>query len=80
MQGLLLYAAWFDLRAETGDLVCAFLQADTSSEMYARPPKRQEREGWIWRLHGAMRTASRDFTLFLAGVLTEPMGLKRGKL
>ena len=34
-------------------------------------------------IHGAMngvRTASRDFTEFLAGVLTEHMGFKRGKL
>ena len=27
-----------------------------------------------------MRTASRDFTEFLAGILTEHMGFKRGKL
>ena len=27
-----------------------------------------------------MRSASRDFTEFLAGVLTEQMGFKRGKL
>ena len=27
-----------------------------------------------------MRTASRDFTEFLAGILTERMGVKRGKL
>ena len=27
-----------------------------------------------------MRTASRDFTEFLAGVLTAHMGFKRGKL
>ena len=83
VRGLLLYAAWFDLRVETGDLVCAFMQADPSCEMFARPPKGQEREGWIWRLHGAMngmRTASRDFTEFLAGTLTEHMGFKRGKL
>ena len=83
MRGLLLHAACFDLRVETGDLVCAFMQADTSSETYARPPKRHEREGWIWRLHGAMngmRTASRDVTEFLAGILTEHMGFKRGKL
>ena len=62
---LLLFAAWFDLRVETGDIVCAFMQADSSCEMLNRPPKGQEREGWIWRLHGAMngmRTASRDFT------------------
>ena len=34
-------------------------------------------------VHGAMngmRTASRDFTEFLAGILTEHMGFKRGKL
>ena len=37
----------------------------------------------IWRLHGAMkgmRTATRDLTEFLAGILTEHMGFKRGKL
>ena len=79
VRGLLLYAAWFDLRVETGDLVCALMQADTSSETYAPPPKRQERAGWIWRLHRAMngtRTASHDFTEFLAGTLTEHMGFK----
>ena len=83
VRGLLLYAAWFDLRVETGDLVCAFMQADSFCEMFARHPKGQEREGWIWRLHGAMngmRTASRDFTEFLAGKLTEHMGFNRGKL
>ena len=83
VRGPLLYAAWFDLRVETGDLVWAFMQADSSCEMFARPPKRQERDGWIWRLHGAMngmRTASRDFTEFLAGILTEHMGFKHGKL
>ena len=68
--GLLLYAAWFDLRVETGDLVCAFMQSDSSCEMFARPPKEQERDGWIWRLHGAMNGMRRDFTEFLAGVLT----------
>ena len=82
VRGLLLYAAWFDLRVESGDLVFVFMQADSSCEMFARPPKGQ-RDGWIWRLHGAtssMRTASRDFTEFLAGILTENMGFKRGKL
>ena len=71
VRGLLPYAAWFDLRVETGDLVCAFMQADSSCEMFARPSKGQERDGWIWRLHGAMngmRTASRDFTEILAGI------------
>ena len=43
-----------DLRVETGDLVCVFMQADTSCEMCARPPKGQEKDGWIWRVHGAM--------------------------
>ena len=52
VRGLLLYAAWFDLRVETGDLVCAFMQADSSCEMFARPPKGQERDGWIWRFMG----------------------------
>ena len=82
VRGLLLCAAWFDLRIKTGDLVCAFMQADTS-EMYARSTKGQERDGWIWRLHDAMNgmwTASRDFTEFLVGILTEHMGFKRGKL
>ena len=80
---LLLYAPWYDLRVETGNLVCAFMQAGSSSETYATPPKGQEREGWIWKLHGAMngmRTASRNFTEFLAGMLTKHMGFKRGKL
>ena len=26
VRGLLLYAAWFDFRVETGDLVCAFVK------------------------------------------------------
>ena len=63
--------------------MCAFVQADTSSETYTQPPKGQEREGWTWRLHGAMKgmpTASRDFTEFLAGILTEHTGFRRGKL
>ena len=50
---------------ETGDLVCAFMQADISCWMFARLPKSQEKEGWIWRLHRAMsgmRTACRDLT------------------
>ena len=51
--------------------------------MFARPPKGQERDGWNWRLDGAMngmRTASRDFTEFLAAILTEHVGFKRSKL
>ena len=80
VRGLILYVAWFGLRVETGDLVRAFMQADCSSETYARPPKGQKRDGWIWRLHGGMRTASRDFTEFLAGILTKHMGFQRGKL
>ena len=83
VRGLLLYAAWYNFRIETGDFLCAFMQADSSSETYARPPKGQERCLWIWRLHGAMngvRAASHDFTEFLAGILTNHMGFKRGKL
>ena len=63
--------------------MCDVMQADSSCDIFARPPKRQERDGWIWRLHGTMsgmRTASRDFTEFLAGMLTEHMDFKRGKL
>ena len=40
-------------------------------------------DGWILRLHvsmNGMRTASRDFIEFLACILTEYMGFKRGKL
>ena len=42
-------------------------------------PRKDEREGWIWRLHGAMngmRTGSRDFTESLAGILTELFGFQ----
>ena len=82
VRGLLLYAAWFDLRVEIGDLVCAFMQADSSC-VFARPAKGQARDGWIWRLHGAMngmRTASRYFTEFLAGTVTEHVGFQCGEL
>ena len=63
--------------------MCGFMQADSSSETYARPPKEKERDGWIWRLHGAMngmRTASRAATELLVGILTERMGLKRDEM
>ena len=59
------------------------MQADSSLRNFCSTPKGQEREGWIRRLQGAMngmRTATRDFTQFLAGVLTECMGFTRGKL
>ena len=46
VRGLLLYAIWFDLRVETGGLVCAFMQADSSCEMLARSPKRT-RTRWM---------------------------------
>ena len=55
-------------RVGTGDLVCAFMQADTSCGIFARPVRSKERGGWFWRLHGAMngtRTESRDLTDFL---------------
>ena len=63
--------------------MCDFMQADSSSETYVGPPKGQERDGWIWRLHGAMngmRTASRAATEFLVGILTERMGFKRDEM
>ena len=80
VRGLLLYAAWNGLRVETRDFVCVVMHADTSCELFARPLKVQEKEGWIWRSHGAMnrmRTASRDFTDFLADVITGCIGLTR---
>ena len=76
------YAAWFELRVETGEFVCAFMHADSSCEMFARRPKGQERDGWIWRLHGAMngmRTASRVLQNSWL-VYSQSMGFKRGKL
>ena len=51
--------------------------------MFARHPKGQERDGWIWRPHGAMngmRTASRDFTEFVAEIITKHLEFKHGKL
>ena len=57
----------------------AFMQAETSTDMYARLPN----EEWILRLHGAMyatRMARRDFAEFPAAILTECMGSLRGKL
>ena len=45
VRGLLLFAACNNLRVETGDLVRTFMQTDTSCEMFARPPKSQEKEG-----------------------------------
>ena len=65
VRGLLLFAAWNYFRFATGDLVCAFAGGHTPSEIFARPPKGQERDGWLWRLHGSMngvRTGSREFT------------------
>ena len=51
-------------------------QKDEQESNYLILPRR---DGWIWRLHGAMngmRTASRDFTEFLAGILTQHMGFQ----
>ena len=47
VRGLLLHAVWYYLQVETGDMVCALMQGDSSSEMFARPPKGQEREGCL---------------------------------
>ena len=63
--------------------MCDFMQADSSSETSAWPPKGQERDGWIWRLHGVMngmRTASRAAAELLVGILTERMGFKRDEM
>ena len=35
-----------DLEIETGDLVCAFMQADAGARVFARPPKELRRDGW----------------------------------
>ena len=46
VRGLMLYAARYDFRVETGGVVCASMQADSSCEMSARPPKvKRERVG-----------------------------------
>ena len=39
VRGLLLYAAWCDLRVETADVVCASLQADSNCEMFSSTTK-----------------------------------------
>ena len=67
VRGLLLYAAWFDLRVETGNLVGAFMQADSSFEMFARE---RTRTRWM-----DLETTWGD-TEHLAGILTEHMGFK----
>ena len=72
VRGLLLYAAWFDLRMETGDLVCVLSCKQTHLVKCSLDLRKDKKNG--------LRTASRDFTDFLAGVLTEHMGFKRGKL
>ena len=46
VRGLLLYAAWFDLRVETGDLVCAFMQADSSCDMFDTRKDKSAMEGF----------------------------------
>ena len=64
------------------DLVCAFMQADTSCEMLARPPKAQEGRMDLATAWSDARHANCKLRLseFLAGVLTECMGFTRGKL
>ena len=50
VRGLLLYAAWFDLRVETGDQVCAYMQADSSCERFVRkvrPTPERTRTRWM---------------------------------
>ena len=76
VRGLLLYAAWHDLRVETGDLVRVHATCERSREgrMDLATARSDERHA------NGMRTASRDFTEFLADVLTECMGFTRRKL
>ena len=71
---VLLCAAWNDLRVESEQT----LPCDT----FARPPKLQEKDGWIWRLHGTMngiRTASRDFFCLPGGCTHGMHGFLRVK-
>ena len=84
VRGLLLYAAWFDLRVETGDLVCVLLGKQTHfvkcSLDLQKDKNVMDGSGDYMGAMNGMRTASRDFTEFLAGILTEQTGFKRGKL
>ena len=77
VRGLLLYAAWFDLRVETGDLVCA-----SRLIRNVRPTSERTRTRWMdlettW---GDERHANSEPRLHRIPILTEHMGFKRGKL
>jgi len=78
---LLLWAIVYDLEVEVADLISAFMQAPTRTAMYARPPVGLRSPGWYWKVLKAMngaRTASADFSEFLASVLTEKLGMIQG--
>jgi len=80
---VLFWAIVFALRVELADLVTAFMQAPSRKIMYAFPPGSKGQDGWCWRILKAMngaRTASADFSEFLAKVLTNKMCFKQGKL
>ncbi len=36
------------------DVKCTFLNADIEEEVYVRPPKGYERNGYVWKLHMSM--------------------------
>ena len=50
IRAVLLYAALQDYKVETGDLACAFMQADTSQRKFAEPPQELRVPGWCWEL------------------------------
>ena len=83
IRALLLYATWHDYGVDSGDLVCAFMQADASKTKFAIPPHGCQQEGWCWQLLGAMngmREAAADFTNYFADVMCKKMNFGRGKL
>ena len=84
VRGLLLYAAWFDLRVEAGDFVCVLSRKQTHPVKCLLDLRKDKNAmdgfGDCMGAMNGMRTASQDFTEFLAGVLTEHMGFRRGKL
>jgi len=78
---LLLWSIIWSLTVEAADLISAFMQAPAREVMYARPPAGLREPGWLWRVLKAMngaRTASADFSEFLADVLVNNMGMVRG--
>ena len=80
VRALLLYATWYDYGVGSGDLICAFMQADASKAKHAIPPKGSQRPGWCWQLLGAMngmREAAAYFTTHFAEVMCQRMKFHR---